>query len=138
MSIFDFLQEHYLLVLGIFLCIFFLLEEELSAYLSGKFRIEPEEVLDMQNKGSIVHDIRDKTSYDSGHINGAKHSFMDILQDKPESMLDKKHKHILYCARGSKSCELASTLRAKRGYEVYYLTGGLDLWKEEGFTTTKR
>ncbi len=138
MDISVFLQEHYLLVIGILLCLFFLIEEELSSYLSGKFRIDPEEVLNMQNKGAVLHDIRDRSSYNAGHIGSAKHSFIDFLQEKPETILDKKHKHILYCNTGAKSCELASILRAKRGYEVYYLTGGIELWKEEGFTLTKR
>lgn len=137
MDISTFLFEHYQLVIGIVLCLFFLIEEEISSYMFGAFRVDPEDVLNMQNKGALVHDIRDRTSYQSGHISKAKHSFLDILQDKPESILDKKHKHIIYCSNGSQSSELVSTLRSKRGFDVYYLYGGLEAWSTDNFTLVK-
>ena len=137
MDLYSFLSDNYVLVFGILLCLFFLIEEEISSYMFGSFRIDPEDLLNMQNKGAVLHDIRDRTSYQSGHISKAKHNFVDILQDKPETVLDKKNKHILYCTNGSQSFELVSMLRSKRGFDVYYLYGGLDAWSAESFTLTK-
>ena len=137
MELLEFLQEHILSVTGIALCLFFLIEEEISSYRMGRYRVDADEVLNLKHKGAIIHDIRDRESYQKGHIEGAKHSFSTLLQDKPESILDKNKKHIIYCSTGAKSCEMAALLREKRGFDVYNLSGGLEAWQEAGFTLIK-
>ena len=94
-------------------------------------RIDIKSAISKINKGDIlILDIRDKDSFNSGHINGAINlsdgNINDFISDtkKDESIL-------VYCYHGNSS-QNASKFLVKCGFnEVYSLDGGYEAWKNK-------
>ena len=94
-------------------------------------RIDIKSAISKINKGDIlILDIRDKDSFNSGHINGAINlsdgNINDFISDtkKDESIL-------VYCYHGNSSQNAAKFL-VKCGFnKVYSLDGGYEAWKNK-------
>ena len=92
-------------------------------------KIDIQSAVSHLNKGDIlILDIRDKDSFNSGHINGA----INLLDDNINNFITetKKDKSILvYCYHGNSSQNAAKFL-VKCGFnDVYSLDGGYEAWK---------
>lgn len=76
----------------------------------------------------IIADVRDKKSYDEGHIVGAVHLSMAKLQEFCEG-IERKKPILLYCYHGISSQSVAEHLVSQGFKEVYSLIGGYETWK---------
>ena len=77
----------------------------------------------------MVLDIRDRQSFDSGHISGAIH----INSDNVNNFIDENDLStpIVVCCYHGNSSKSAAQLLVDNGFEdVYSLNGGYEGWKE--------
>lgn len=78
--------------------------------------------------GATLADIRDKASYDAGHIQNALHLTNENIQNFiRDNDLDKPL--IVYCYHGHSSQNAASFLHEQGFEKVYSLIGGFTEWK---------
>lgn len=93
----------------------------------------------MNRENAVVIDVRESGEWNNGHIAGARHIPMPLLQEKiPELEKFKKRPLIICCASGNRSSSAANTLR-KAGFEkVFNLTGGITSWREAKLPLTTK
>ncbi len=82
----------------------------------------------MQAREVAVLDVRDKDSYEGGHVANAVHLSMQALQDYCDRA-DKSKPVLLYCYHGISSQSVAQHLVEQGFKEVYSLIGGFETWK---------
>jgi SagB-type dehydrogenase family enzyme len=83
----------------------------------------------LQSGEALVLDMRDPTSYDGGHIEGAEHvteaNIFNYLSGTP-----KTKPVLIYCYHGNASQVYAKTFADFRFIKVYSLDGGYEGWKK--------
>lgn len=87
---------------------------------------EVEALLSQSN--ATIADVRDKESFDAGHIPNAIHLSVIKLQDFCDHH-DKEKPLLLYCYHGISSQSVAQHLVDQGFMSVYSLTGGFEGWK---------
>ncbi len=82
----------------------------------------------LNNKNYLVVDIRDKESYNQGHIEGAVNLTNDNIED---FVIDTaKDKSIIVCCYHGNSSQRAAQFLVNNGFnDVYSLNGGYEHWK---------
>jgi len=93
----------------------------------------------MNRENAIVIDVRESGEWNGGHIAGARHIPMPVLQEKiAELDKFKKRPLIICCASGARSSAACTTLR-KAGFEkVFNLAGGMVSWREAKLPLTTK
>jgi hydroxyacylglutathione hydrolase len=83
------------------------------------------------NKSIQVVDVRERSEWEEGHIEGAInipfHQLKDQLDDMPSN-----RPVATICAGGTRSSIAASILKAE-GFEPLNVTGGMDTWQDAGY-----
>ena len=84
----------------------------------------------MNDKNTIVYDLRDKNARNNGYIQNSKvipqgKNITDVLTDK-----DKSKRLIFYSLRGNTSATICNKL-SKMGFDTYTLNRGYESWLEE-------
>ncbi len=107
-------------------------EEESMNEKTQYVKISPEEAKEiMDNEEVIVLDVRTKSEYDQGHIEGSVLLPVDEISSKAEEVLkDKKAKILVYCRSGNRSATAAKTL-IEMAYENVFDFGGIIDWPYE-------
>ncbi|TVP60568.1 MAG: rhodanese-like domain-containing protein [Nodularia sp. (in: Bacteria)] len=82
-----------------------------------------------------IIDVRDRLTYNEGHIMGAMPMPMDELVDRATSSLDKNRDIYIYGANDQQAAQAARMLRNAKFNHVSQLKGGLAAWKEIGGPT---
>ena len=96
-------------------------------------QIDAEKLIQLQESGIQVIDIRTKKEYDQGHIPNVMHIDFrgsDFMQ-KMES-LGKTTPIIIHCAVGGRSGKAANLLQNAGFERIYDYTGGFSDWKSKG------
>ncbi|MBB6004407.1 rhodanese-like domain-containing protein [Arcicella rosea] len=86
----------------------------------------------------LVLDVRTDTEVATGVIPDAIQ--IDYTADNFEqkiAQLDKNKTVFVYCASGGRSAAAANVLAGNGFKHVYNLEGGIDAWKEKGFSVVK-
>ena len=82
----------------------------------------------------IVLDVRERDSFDAGHIPSAQHLPRGLLELKVnEALPDPTVRIVTYCDFGKISTLAAATLRRMGFTRTVALDGGMKAWKEKGF-----
>ena len=82
----------------------------------------------LASRGGILLDARSEADYFEGTIPGAINlDYMDASFDRKIQMLDGTKKYYVFCRNGNRSRAAAKALR-KKGYEAFYLKGGIGEW----------
>lgn len=76
--------------------------------------------------GAIVLDVRTKSEFDAGHIQGSKHIPLDSLRPKLDQIKKLNKPVITVCRSGNRSA-MAKTILKNNGIEVYNGGGWLNL-----------
>lgn len=84
---------------------------------------EPDEVLDLIERGAISVDVRTQEEYEGGHLAQAINLPLHLLRIKTR-LLNRDTRYILYCDTGRRS-RAAAHLLAKAGFNVVALNAGL-------------
>jgi thiosulfate sulfurtransferase len=82
----------------------------------------------LQERGTILIDIRDRESYRKEHWSGALNYPFDELE-QGKIFLPKNRKLLLYCEHGGGSMQLARRL-GQEGYRVATVVGGYQAMKK--------
>lgn len=96
--------------------------------------IPADEFKSMIQKGQLI-DVRDKDSFNAGHIMGARNLPYETWK-MHEDVLRKDQPILLYDHKKSLSVRAANRLRKKGYTNIYILKGGYDNW--EGKTKKKK
>lgn len=78
------------------------------------------------DKPTII-DIRNKVSYNNGHINNAINIPYEELLVNYNKYLLKDKTYYIYCSRGTKSVKLCQIMQMK-GYKTIHILGGYQSW----------
>src|SRR3982750_4904995 len=81
--------------------------------------------------GSQLVDVRTELEYGAGHIPGAQHIPLAMMQREAAS-LDQSKPVILYCRSGNRSGPAAEAFAAS-GWDSHSIDGGLLAWAEAGY-----
>ncbi len=82
----------------------------------------------------IVLDVRERDSFDAGHIPNAQHLPRGLLELKVnEALPDPTVRIVTYCDFGKISTLAAATLRRMGFTRTVALDGGMKAWKEKGY-----
>ena len=97
--------------------------------------VDPSEVREQLQNGTLVLDVREAEEWATGHIPGAKHVPKSFLESRIEGAVTDRGQHvILYCQSGNRSAWAARTLIDDLGFtNVESMTGGITLWKDRGY-----
>jgi rhodanese-related sulfurtransferase/gas vesicle protein len=82
-----------------------------------------------------ILDVRDRNTYNQGHIMGAMPYPIDQLADRAKSSLDKSRDIYVYGDNEEQSSQAAQSLKSAGFVNVSQLKGGLAAWKEIGGPT---
>ncbi len=89
-----------------------------------------------KNEDFILVDVLSLESYEKEHIPGSINIPLADIKNKAERLLKKDKEIVVYC--GSFQCtmsSLAAEILTKLGYkDVYDIEGGLQFWKDFGFS----
>ena len=89
--------------------------------------ISNEELLQLQNGGALVVDVRTQSEFASGHIPSAENVPLDQLQATAASW-GKDQPVVVYCATGARSANAAAYLVGQGFRKVYNLEKGIAAW----------
>jgi rhodanese-related sulfurtransferase len=101
--------------------------------------ITPAEVVTLMNRQkAVVIDVSDRTDFETGHINGAKHVVMSDLQAKLDQVVkNKKLPLVFVCAKGN-AARKAQQVAQRLGFEqTHVLGGGMQAWVQAQLPTLK-
>ena len=125
----EFISNHLLLV-GAFSAVLVLtLLNEWQHNFAGAGSLEPAKaILAINRNNAMVLDIRAKDLFDKGHIINSKQTPSEVTKLQNY----KKHNHfIIVCENGSRSAQLATSMK-KDGFEnVSVLKGGIQAWTDD-------
>ncbi|WP_413174891.1 rhodanese-like domain-containing protein [Anabaena azotica] len=82
-----------------------------------------------------IIDVRDRHTYNHGHISGAISIPLDDLADRAKSALHKERHIYVYGEHDAHTAHAAETLRAAGFIDVSEIQGGLNAWKTVGGAT---
>lgn len=83
-----------------------------------------------------VLDVRSKSEYEEGHIEGAMNIHVGYLSDNLDKVPRDK-RVVVHCASGVRS-SLATSILLSNGFDnVINLTGGINAWNQENYETVK-
>jgi rhodanese-related sulfurtransferase len=89
-----------------------------------------------RNEDFILVDVLSPESYEEEHIPGSINIPLEDIENKAKELLKKDKEIVVYC--GSFQCTMSSQaveILTKLGYkEVYCFEGGLQHWKDAGFS----
>ncbi|MBW4596591.1 MAG: rhodanese-like domain-containing protein [Brasilonema angustatum HA4187-MV1] len=82
-----------------------------------------------------ILDVRDRNTYNQGHVLGAMPFPVDTLVDRAQSSLDKSRDIYIYGDSDEQSSQAVQSLKSAGFEHVSQLKGGLAAWKEIGGPT---
>jgi rhodanese-related sulfurtransferase len=82
-----------------------------------------------------ILDVRDRSTYNEGHIMGAMSMPIDELTDRAAISLEKSRDIYVYGTNDGQTAQAAQLLRSAGLYHVSQLKGGLGAWKAIGGAT---
>jgi hydroxyacylglutathione hydrolase len=89
--------------------------------------VEPAEAARLQRDGALVVDVRGRSEYEEGHIDGAHHLLLGRIPQAHEE-LPRDRPLVVHCQGGYRSAIACSLLRTL-GFElVYDVIGGYEAW----------
>jgi hydroxyacylglutathione hydrolase len=109
--------------------------QEMQASMSeGYPSSSPNDLWPKIQSGSVsLLDVRSKTEFDEGHIPGAEHRFLGMLQ-REITDIDRSKPVVVQCYVGGRSAIAASILQ-RAGIDVVNMSGGIHRWIEAGLPT---
>lgn len=92
--------------------------------------------IDEDSSNILLIDVREKQEFSSSYISGAQFFPLSSFNSK-EISAPKNKKLVFYCAGGVRSMKAANSWGQEfgEGMEIYNLEGGINKWKESGFST---
>lgn len=141
-QLFEFIINHWILVSLLLVIIGLLIYEESKGTVQGVRHLSPQQVVDLMNReNAIVVDIRDKTTYQKGHIINAMNILPSEFEEGNKQLAALKNKEqaiVVVCSKGQASIAAAAKLLKQGFTKVYGLRGGLDAWRGANLPLVKK
>lgn len=132
----EFITHHWQLWLAFIVILILTLINELMTQKKKAKELTPQLAVDLiNNDNALVFDLRDKESFQKGHIIDAiSCTAEDFKQPKMNKYKDKKI--ILVCARGLQAPTVAAKIKTE-GFQPMVLGGGMIAWQNADFPLVK-
>ena len=130
----EFLQDNWLLILGLVVIAVVMFQGPLMLRLSGVRTVDPAGAVQLMNHddGRVV-DVREDKEWQQGHIPGAVHIRLGELSNRMGELEGQKDAPlVVVCRSGNRSTKAALQLRKAGFQKVYNLSGGTMAWQQAG------
>ncbi len=104
----------------------------------SELELEKADVIDLEEFKSYIGkpevqivDVRGKSEYDAGHVEGAENNFVGTLPQNLDK-IDRDKQVVIHCQAGDRSSVAYSVLRKNGFRNVKNYSGGMKEWKEKG------
>jgi rhodanese-related sulfurtransferase len=135
----EFLQDNWLLILGLVVIAVVMFQGPLMLRLSGVRTVDPAGAVQLMNHddGRVV-DVREDKEWQQGHIPGAVHIRLGELSSRMGELEGQKGAPlVVVCRSGNRSSKAALQLRKAGFQQVYNLSGGTMAWQQAGMPLEK-
>lgn len=102
----------------------------------GDITVEQAKELIETNPSLVILDVRTEWEFGNGHIEEAINIPVDDLQGKLGE-LNRNDEILVYCRTGVRSSRAMQILIENGFTKVYNMLGGIEAWKQAGYTTEK-
>jgi len=136
--LFEFIAHHPYLASGAVLAAVALSVYEIQARLQAFAALSAMQAVRLMNQGALILDLRNKDSFDIGHIGDARNVPIAELESQADALKKWRDKNVItYDDSGSGGAGAARTL-SKLGFtKVFNLEGGLNAWVKDNLPLTK-
>jgi rhodanese-related sulfurtransferase len=136
--LFEFIAHHPYLASGAVLAAVALAVHEVQARLQAFAALSAMQAVRLMNQGALVLDLRNKESFDAGHIGDARNVPAAELESQADALKKWRDKNVItYDDSGSGGAGAARTLTKLGFTKVFSLEGGLNAWVKDNLPLTK-
>ncbi len=139
-QVFEFAQNHLLLVGGFVVVLGLLIWTELMRKVQGLKELSPAQAVPWINdEDAVVIDISSAADFNKGHIVNARNFQASRLADPDKEITKLKDKKLLVvCKSGQSATAAANSLRKLGAADVAVLKGGMTQWRNDQFPVTTK
>ncbi|ORU92234.1 MAG: sulfurtransferase [Cycloclasticus sp. symbiont of Bathymodiolus heckerae] len=137
---FEFISNHSILFIGLFIVIILLIQTIFSDITRKYKLISPPEAIGLINReDAVIIDTRNKSEFKSGHISDAILIPLPDIKDSADKLKKYDGRPLLfYCKSGMRSDEACKIL-SKQGFtDLYALSGGVQSWEDAKMPLVKK
>lgn len=135
----EFMQEQWILFLGLLLIVFMIIQTQFADKLAGYASVAPEQAVRLMNDGAFVLDVRSIDEFRTGHLNNARNISIADLAQKIATLTDHKESPTLvYCESGARSARACSMLTKAGFTQLHNLSGGILGWRSANLPLAKQ
>ena len=132
-----FLLAHWPLSLAFVMTLLAIIFYELRERQAGGKRVNPTELTRMMNhENAVVVDMREASEFIQGHILHAMNITATTFKDHQAKLVKLNSRPIIVVDNNGTGVGPMIKLLSQDGFNVYALTGGLALWRQEGLPLT--
>lgn len=135
----NFLSDHIIYVIIFLVLLVAYTIVELKVTKSAGFRLSVKDSVNLLNqKNTLVFDLRSSKEFQKGHIAQAKNISKQDLSNKAKNLIKNKDSNVLLiCEKDSQSTEIASDLQKKGFKKIKFISGGMQAWLKEQMPISK-
>jgi rhodanese-related sulfurtransferase len=136
--LFEFIAHHPYLASGAVLAAVALVVYEVQARLHAFAALSAMQAVRLMNQGALVLDLRNKDSFDAGHIGDARNVPAADIESQADTLKKWRDKNVItYDDSGSGGPKAGRTLTKLGFTKVFNLAGGLNAWVKDNLPLTK-
>jgi rhodanese-related sulfurtransferase len=136
--LFEFIAHHPYLASGAVLAAVAVAVYEVQARLQAFAALSAMQAVRLMNQGALVLDLRNKDSFDAGHIGDARNVPATDLESQADTLKKWRDKNVItYDDSGSGGAGAARALTKLGFTKVFSLQGGLNAWVKDNLPLTK-
>ena len=136
--LFEFIAHHPYLASGAVLAAAAVAVYEVQARLQAFAALSVMQAVRLMNQGALVLDLRNKDSFDAGHIGEARNVPAAELESQADTLKKWRDRNVItYDDSGSGGAGAVRTLTKLGFTKVFNLQGGLNAWIKDNLPLTK-
>jgi rhodanese-related sulfurtransferase len=136
--LFEFIARHPYLASGAVLAAVAVAVYEVQARLQAFAALSAMQAVRLMNQGALVLDLRNKDSFDAGHIGEARNVRAADLESQADTLKKWRDKNVItYDDSGGGGAGAVRTLTKLGFTKVFNLHGGLNAWVKDNLPLTK-
>lgn len=136
--LFEFIAHHPYLASGAVLAAVAVAAYEVQARLQAFAALSAMQAVRLMNQGALVLDLRNKDSFDAGHIGDARNVPAADLESQADTLKKWRDKNVIaYDDSGGGGPTAVRTLTKLGFTKVFNLHGGLNAWVKDNLPLTK-
>jgi rhodanese-related sulfurtransferase len=140
MEFIDFAFKYWYLFAALLVIIGLLIGTEVMRALRGIVAVNPTRATQLVNHDdALMLDVRETSSYKTGHIPEARHIPFKELKDRLKELTKFKDKPVIvYCQTGTQSSPAGNLLKKAGFTAVHTLSGGLNAWQSANLPISRK